>query len=158
MLHQNVNATRNSMNSKGREPGEVIHSYPTPYQSSWPQKWVLCIDIPNPHFWILFYFHLLSVGFYMQFSFLLISLLYSPNTCLLPVVDPVRGPSGPEPPLSFRPNWGAKGWKIFWGDRPPPPYLRVWMIPPPSQGLDPALTLWRIVSGRNLSEGLNVFR
>ena len=38
------------MNNKGREPGEVIHSYPPPEQISWPQKWVLCIDTPNPHF------------------------------------------------------------------------------------------------------------
>jgi len=36
--------------------------------------------------------------------------------------------------------------KYFFGDRAPPPYLRVWMTasPPPSplsEGLDPALTL-----------------
>ena len=32
-------------------------------------------------------------------------------------------------PLIFRPNWGQKGQKIFFGDYPPPPspYLRIWM-------------------------------
>ena len=31
-------------------------------------------------------------------------------------------------PLIFWPNWGPKGGKRFFGDRPPPPlYLRVWM-------------------------------
>ena len=65
----------------------------------------------------------------MQFSFLLISLLYSPNTCLHPVSDPGRGPSGPEPPLSFRPIEVQRAEKFF--GEIPPPYLRVWMIPPP---------------------------
>ena len=43
------------------------------------------------------------------------------------------------PPLIFRPNWGPKAEKIFWGDQPPPPpYLRFWMTGPP---LDPALSV-----------------
>ena len=44
-------------------------------------------------------------------------------------------------PLYF---W-TKPKKIFWGDRPPPPYLRVWMIGPPliSRSGDPALRLFR---------------
>ena len=38
------------------------------------------------------------------------------------VVDPWEGPGGDllPPPLLFRPNWGSKGWKKFFG-RPPPP-------------------------------------
>ena len=77
----------------------------------------------------------------MQFSFLLISLLYSPNTCLHPVSDPGRGPSGPEPPLSFRPIEVQRGEKFF-GEIPPPlPKGLDDPPPPPSQGLDPALTL-----------------
>ena len=33
-----------------------------------------------------------------------------------------RGPGGP-PPLVFRPNWGPRGRKSFFCDRPPPPPL-----------------------------------
>ena len=59
-------------------------------------------------------------------------------------------------PLILNPNWGPKGRKKFFGDRPPPS-LRVWMTGPPSplisgsgwpgpppplsQGLDPSLIL-----------------
>ena len=75
----------------------------------------------------------------MQFSFLLIFLLYSPNTCLHPVSDPGRGPSGPEPPLSFRPIEVQRAEKSFGGIPPLPKGLDD--PPPPSQGLDPALTL-----------------
>ena len=41
----------------------------------------------------------------------------------------------PPPPLIFRPNWGPKSQKYFFGRLPPPPH------PPPSlpQSLDPAL-------------------
>ena len=39
-------------------------------------------------------------------------------------------------PLIFRPNWRPKGQKIFF-ETAPPPYLRVWMIPPLSEGLYP---------------------
>ena len=46
------------------------------------------------------------------------------------VADPGVGPGGP-PPLTFIPNWGPKGRKHFFGDCPPPPYLRVWMTGPP---------------------------
>ena len=40
-------------------------------------------------------------------------------------------------PLIFRSNWGPKGQQNFFWDHPPPPYLRVWMIPPLSEGLYP---------------------
>ena len=56
------------------------------------------------------------------------------------VGDPGEGPLGPPPPLTFRPNWGLKGQKIF--QTTPTPYVRVWMtgLPPPlSEGLDPLL-------------------
>ena len=49
-------------------------------------------------------------------------------------MDPGEGPRGPAPSpphLIFRPNWGPKDWKIFFGDYPPPPYLRVWIANPP---------------------------
>ena len=58
------------------------------------------------------------------------------------VEDPGEAP--PPPHLIFRTKWGPKGPKIFFWDRAPPPYLRVWMTAPPpplSDGLDPALTL-----------------
>ena len=54
----------------------------------------------------------------------------------------VADPGEPPPPLIFL---DLK--KIFFGDRAPPPYLRVWMTAPPpphpplSEGLDPVLTL-----------------
>ena len=38
-----------------------------------------------------------------------------------------RGPGG-SAPLLFRPNWGPKGQKHFFGR--PPPYVRVWMTAP----------------------------
>ena len=57
------------------------------------------------------------------------------------------GPQGarPLPPL-FLDQTEAKGWKMFFGDRPPPPlhYLRIWITacpPPLYQSLDPALEL-----------------
>ena len=48
-----------------------------------------------------------------------------------------RSPGDLTPPLIFRPKWGPKGRKNFLGDRPPPPYLRVWMTAPP-----PYLKVW----------------
>ena len=48
-----------------------------------------------------------------------------------PVAD--RG-EGPAHPLIFRPNWGPKGQKNFFGDRTPPP-----PAPLSSHGLDPTL-------------------
>ena len=39
-------------------------------------------------------------------------------------------------PLNFRPNWGPK--KFFWDHMPP--YLRVWMTPPPLP--PPYLKVW----------------
>ena len=35
-------------------------------------------------------------------------------------------------PLIFRPKWGPKDLKKIFGDRPPPPYLRVWLTGPPT--------------------------
>ena len=54
----------------------------------------------------------------------------------LPMEDPGEGLAPPPPFLFFRPNWGPKGEKKFFGDCTPPP------PPPPSpqcQGVDPAL-------------------
>ena len=42
-----------------------------------------------------------------------------------------REPRHPPPPLIFRPNWGSKGWKKFFGHWVPPP-----PPPPLSKGLD----------------------
>ena len=57
------------------------------------------------------------------------------------MADPGEGPGGPAPPPLFLDQTEARGAeKIFFGD--PPPYLRVWMTPPPpffSEGLDPPL-------------------
>ena len=53
------------------------------------------------------------------------------------VADPGEGPGGGLP-LIFRPNWGPKGQKFFFLETvPPPPYIRVWMIPPLSEGFYP---------------------
>ena len=51
------------------------------------------------------------------------------------------GARGPGPPLFLDPTEARRTEKKNFGDRPPPPYLRVWMTEPPplSQGLDPAL-------------------
>ena len=40
-----------------------------------------------------------------------------------------RGPGAR--PLIFRPNWGPKGRKQNFWDRPPPPYPGIWMPAPP---------------------------
>ena len=60
----------------------------------------------------------------------------------LAVADPVEGPAGP-PPHIFRPKWGPKGWKNFFGAGPPP-YLRAWVTgslpPPPLSDLEPPLS------------------
>ena len=62
----------------------------------------------------------------------------------LPAADLEEWPGGPGFPLIFRPKWGRKGRKKFFGDRPPPS-VRVWMTaplpapPPLSEGLDPPL-------------------
>ena len=51
-----------------------------------------------------------------------------------------RGPGGGGAPLYFWIKMSPKGPKTFFGDRPPPLYLRIWMTAPSlSQGLDPAL-------------------
>ena len=47
----------------------------------------------------------------------------------LPAADLGEWPGGPGFPLIFRPKWGRKGRKKFFGDRPPP-YVRVWMTAP----------------------------
>ena len=51
--------------------------------------------------------------------------------------DPGEAPP-PHPHLIFRTKWGPKGPKIFFWDRAPPPYLRVWMTAPPP----PSLIWW----------------
>ena len=38
------------------------------------------------------------------------------------LADPGEGPGEP-PPLIFRPNWGLKGQKEFFGDRASPPFI-----------------------------------
>ena len=86
---------------------------------------------------------------YINIAFLLIFNKHQPNlhpghTCLglggvpqtdCSVADPGKrhgGPGGPGLcPFIFRPNWGPKGWKNFLIPLLPP-YLRVWMTPPPS--------------------------
>ena len=56
------------------------------------------------------------------------------------VVDPGKGPGGGAGlhTLFFFRNGAGRAEKIYFGDqRPPPPYLRVWMTTPPvSDGLD----------------------
>lgn len=56
---------------------------------------------------------------------------------LLPVADPEKKPWSLPRPLVFRPNcWVPKGRKMFF-ETSPPPYLGVWMTPPPlCEGLD----------------------
>ena len=64
------------------------------------------------------------------------------NCCFdIPVADPGEGPGGGRgAPLYFWIKMSPKGPKTFFGDRPPPLYLRIWMTAPSlSQGLDPAL-------------------
>ena len=46
-----------------------------------------------------------------------------------------EGPGGPAP-LIFRPKWGPKGGKKFFGDRPPLISGSGWPPPPLSEGLD----------------------
>ena len=54
---------------------------------------------------------------------------------------------GALPSLIFRPNWGPKGRKnFFWGDRPSPPYLSIWMTGSP--------LIWR--SGSVTEYSLNI--
>ena len=51
-----------------------------------------------------------------------------------------RGPGGGAPPLYFWIKMSPKGQKTYFGDRLPPPYLRIWMTAPSlSPGLDQAL-------------------
>ena len=56
-----------------------------------------------------------------------------------------REGSGCPAPLIFRPKWGPKGGKKFFGDRPPPLYQglddRPTPPPPLSEGLDPPLII-----------------
>ena len=61
------------------------------------------------------------------------------NCCFdIPVADSGEGPGGR--PLYFWIKMSPKGPKTYFGDRPPPPYLRIWMTAPSlSPGLDPAL-------------------
>ena len=42
-----------------------------------------------------------------------------------------RGPGSP-PPFFLDQTEARRAENIFLGDRPPPPYLRVWMTPPPN--------------------------
>ena len=49
-----------------------------------------------------------------------------------------REGSGGPAPLIFRPKSGPKGGKKFFGDRPTPTYIRVWMTAPP-----PLPLIWR---------------
>ena len=53
------------------------------------------------------------------------------NESSLRVLSHGSGGQGRGAPLIFRPNWGSKGCKNFFGGLPPPPYLRVWMTTPP---------------------------
>ena len=46
------------------------------------------------------------------------------------MADPGEGPEGAGPPLFFDQNETRRAEKNFFGDRPPPPYLRVWMTAP----------------------------
>ena len=51
-----------------------------------------------------------------------------------------RDRGGGAPPLYFWIKMSPKGPKTFFGDRPPPPYLRIWMTAPSlSPGLDQAV-------------------
>ena len=65
------------------------------------------------------------------------SVLKSLVSAFTPVRNPGEGLGGSaSPPLILRPDWGPKGRKKFFGDRPPPPppqplYLRVWMTAAP---------------------------
>ena len=53
---------------------------------------------------------------------------------------PGVGRGGGGRPLYFWIKMSPKGPKTYFGDRPPPPYLRIWMTAPSlSPGLDPAL-------------------
>ena len=80
------------------------------------------------------YFQLFSL-FYLLFILQeeepyipLMSFLFKLGYRELPLADLGEGPGGPAP-LIFRPNLTPKGpKKVFWS---PPPYLRVWMTPPP---------------------------
>ena len=49
------------------------------------------------------------------------------------VADPGEGPeeTPPPPSLTLGPNWEPKSRKMCFKTAPPPPYLRVWMNPPP---------------------------
>ena len=55
------------------------------------------------------------------------------------VADPGKGPVSP---LTFGSNWGPKARKCFLS-RPPPPYLRVWMTPPPPHRSESATVRYR---------------
>ena len=48
----------------------------------------------------------------------------------LTVADPGEGSGGPGPPLFLNQTEAQGAEKIFFGDCPPPPYLRVWMTAP----------------------------
>ena len=51
------------------------------------------------------------------------------------MADLGKGPGGPAPPLFLDQTEARRAEKVFLGDRPPPPYLRVWMtVPPWSEG------------------------
>ena len=58
---------------------------------------------------------------------------YNYLTCFLECnTVAVAGPGeGPRTSLIIRPNWGPKSQKNFCFETGPPPYLRVWMTPPP---------------------------
>ena len=58
------------------------------------------------------------------------------------VADPGKGPGGP--PFTFRPNWGPKGRKKFFGGDRAPRFLRVWINapPPPQPPPSPYLKVW----------------
>ena len=92
----------------------------------------------------LFHFPVLEKRPYFPYSLTLIRFAFYFGTTPL-IANLLSGGSrrGAPPSLIFRPNWGPKGRKKCFWDRPP--YLRVWTpalpSPPLSEGLNPTLLL-----------------